>query len=109
MEQARPADRGRRGILSSVSTEEILREIAARYVWWQPPEVTLARRVHFLCQLMNLGTADDVRAVRRALGAEAFVDALDPAPPGVQAAKSWSYWHLFFGREPAPMPERPLP
>ncbi|MFT3767113.1 MAG: hypothetical protein QM820_16575 [Minicystis sp.] len=87
----------------------VLREIAARYVWWQTPDETLARRDHFLCQLMTLGTADDVRAVRRMLGDRAFMDALDRAPPGVMDAKSWNYWHLFFGRQPPSLPARPLP
>jgi hypothetical protein len=92
-----------------VSAETELREIAARYVWWQPPEVTLARPQHFLCQIMTLGTAEDVQTVRRAWRDQAFVDALEHAPPGVMDAKSWNYWHLFFGRRPPPLPERPLP
>jgi hypothetical protein len=92
-----------------VSAEDELREIAARYVWWQAPEVTLARPHHFLCQLMTLGTAEDVRRVRRALHDQAFVDALEHAPPGVMDPKSWNYWHLFFGRQPPPLPARPLP
>lgn len=89
--------------------EDVLRKIAARYVWWQPPEVTLARSHHFLCQLMTLGTADDVRTVRRAMGDQALVEALEHAPPGVMDPKSWNYWHLFFGRRPPPLPVRPLP
>ncbi len=92
-----------------MSIEDTLREIAARYVWWQPAEVTLARPAHFLCQLMTLGTAEDVRTVRRALGDPAFMDALTHAPPGMMDAKSWNYWHLFFGREAPPPPARPLP
>jgi hypothetical protein len=92
-----------------VSTEAALREIAARYVWWQPPDVTLARPHHFLCQLMTLGTAEDVRTVRRTLGDQALLEALEHAPPGVMDAKSWNYWHLFFGRRPPPPPARPLP
>jgi hypothetical protein len=92
-----------------MSAEADLRAIAARYVWWQPPDVALARPRHFLCQLMTLGTDEDVRAVRGALGDAAFVDALEHAPPGVMDAKSWSFWHLFYGRQPPAMPVRPLP
>jgi hypothetical protein len=86
-----------------------LRAIAAKYVWWRAPEAELAQPRHFLCQLMTLGTAEDVRAVRRALGDAAFVDALEHAPAGVMDAKSWNYWRLVFGCPPAPMPARPLP
>jgi hypothetical protein len=92
-----------------VAPHDELRQIAARYVWWQPPDVALARPHHFLCQLMTLGTAEDVRTVRRLLSDEAFVDALEHAPPGVMAPRSWNYWHLFFGRRPPPLPQRALP
>jgi hypothetical protein len=90
-------------------SEPLLREIAAKYVWWQPPEATLANRAHFLCQLMTLGTLEDVRAVRRVVGDRAFVEALDRAPAGIMDPRSWRYWHLFFGREVPPLPARPLP
>jgi len=73
------------------------------------PELTLSRPHHFLCQLMTLGTAEDVRAARQTLGDQSFVDALEHAQAGVMDAKSWNYWHLFFGRRPPPLPERPLP
>lgn len=88
-----------------------LSAIAAKYVWWQQPDVTLSRprRAHFLCQLMTLGTEQDVRTVRRAWGDAAFVDALEHAPPGLMDAKSWNYWRLFFHRPPAALPVRPLP
>lgn len=86
-----------------------LAKLAAKYVWWQAPSDTLDRRELFLCQLMTLGTEEDVNSVRRVLGDAAFVDALEHAPPGVMDAKSWNYWHLFFGRTPPPLPQRPLP
>ena len=89
--------------------EEVLRTLARRYVWWQAPERTLTRPRHFICQLMTLGTAQDVRIARTLLGDAAFQDALDHAPPGVMDAKSWNFWHLFFGRQPPPAPTRPLP
>jgi hypothetical protein len=92
-----------------MATENTLREIAARYVWWQPPDVTLAYVNHFLCQVMTLGTSDDVRTVRRVMGDRALMDALEHAPPGIMDPKSWNYWHLFFGRRPPPLPARPLP
>jgi hypothetical protein len=92
-----------------MDVQNTLQAIAARYVWWQPPEITLARPHHFLCQLMTLGTAQDMRFVRRVMGDDALIDALEHAPPGVMDAKSWNFWHLFFGRRTPAMPERPLP
>lgn len=88
----------------------ILLEVARRSVWWQPPEQTIERRTHFLCHLMQQGTADDVRAVRRILGDDAFRAALPEAPPGILDARSWNFWHRFlFGSAPPPLPTRPLP
>lgn len=88
----------------------VLRELASRYVWWESPDQALARPSRFLCQLLQLGTAEDVRAARRILGDEALREALRSAPPGVLDARSWGYWHLVLFRHPAPaLPNRPLP
>lgn len=87
-----------------------LPELARRYVWWLPPEEALAHRDHFLCQLMQLGTLDDVQTARRLLGDDAFREALRAAPSGILDARSWTFWHLFlFGAPPPAMPLRPLP
>ena len=81
--------------------------LARRYVWWVTAE---ARRELLLCQLMQLGTYDDVRLARSLMGDAAFRDALRGAPPGILDARSWNFWHLFFGIQPVPpMPSRPLP
>jgi hypothetical protein len=51
---------------------------------------------------MQLGTAEDVRAVRDLLGDDALRDALRSAPPGTLDARSWDFWHLvLLGRPPA--------
>jgi hypothetical protein len=87
-----------------------LEQLARRYVWWQPPEQTLARRDHLLCQLMQLGTFEDVREARKLLGDDAFRQALRAAPPGVLDPPSWNFWHLLlFHLPPPPPPVRPLP
>jgi hypothetical protein len=88
-----------------VDTE--LTRLSRRYVWWLPEEPP---RALLLCQLMQLGTYDDVRSARRLFGDDAFREALRNAPPGVIDARSWNFWHLFFGIQPVPpMPSRPLP
>jgi hypothetical protein len=88
----------------------VLLELARRYVWWQSPAQTLVRPALFLCQLMQLGTAEDVRCARSLLGDDAFRSALRLAPPGVLDARSWNFWHLvLLGQPPPPPPARPLP
>lgn len=88
----------------------LLVDLARRYVWWLSPAESLERPNLLLCQLMQLGTAEDVRAARALVGDDAFRAALRLAPPGVLDAKSWNFWHLvLFGKSPPAMPSRPLP
>jgi hypothetical protein len=93
-----------------VDDAAFLDELARRYVWWLPPEQALARRSHLLCQIMQLGTYEDVRRARRVFGDEAFRAALREAEPGLLDGRSWNYWHrVLFHVPPPPMPERVLP
>lgn len=67
-------------------------------------------RTLLLCQLMQIGTYDDVRGLRNALGDAAFVQALRDAPPGILDERSWVFWHRVLRIAPIPeRPERPLP
>ena len=88
----------------------MLRDLARRYVWWLPPEEALERPALVLCQLMQLGTYEDVAAAVEVVGEDGLRDALLHAPPGVLDPRSWTYWHLRLFRRPPPrLPERPLP
>ena len=90
---------------------DVLAELAERYVWWQSAAETLLQPERLLCQLMQLGTYDDVRTARVLLRRDdAFRDGLRFAPPGVLDDKSWNFWHrVLFGSPPPPLPSRPLP
>lgn len=87
-----------------------LDHLARRYMWWADPAEARDQRDLLLAQLMQLGTWDDVQRARELFGDDAFRQALRKAPAGVLDARSWNYWHLFYGIEPVPpLPERPLP
>jgi hypothetical protein len=79
--------------------------VAERVVWFKPPTETLADPVHFVAHVMTYGTVEDMRALNGVVGPNEFRETLDNAPPGVFDARSWAYWNLKCGREPAP----PLP
>jgi len=91
-----------------MQANEELNKIAARLIWWQEPAVALANSSRFLAQVMTLATWREVQSVKSALGWDAFRDALRAAPPGVFDARSWIYWHGFFGLPVPEMPRRSL-
>jgi hypothetical protein len=80
-------------------------KVAQRVVWFKPPEEALADPIHFLAHLMTFGTIEDLIALQGIVGKDELCEVLDHAPPGIFDARSWAYWNLKCGRQPAP----PLP
>ena len=53
---------------------------------------------------------DDIRIARSRFDEDDFRSALRQAHPGIFDPRSWAYWHLVLGIDPAPpLPERRLP
>lgn len=87
-------------------TPELLR-VARRVVWFKEAAATLADPLLFLAHVMTYGTPEDLAALRGEIGKDQFLEVLDHAPPGVFDRRSWAYWNLICGRQPAPpMPVR---
>lgn len=85
------------------------RDIARRVVWFQEPELTLANPRMFLSYLMTYGTLDEVQHIRARLGDDLFRKTLENPVIGVFDARSWNYWHLFYGKQNVPpLPSRRL-
>ena len=85
-------------------------QIAARIVWFEPPEKALADPVRFMAYAMRYATPEDMSALRAHVSDDDFRDAIDRAPPGIVNARSWAYWNLLLGRDTAPpLPVRRLP
>jgi len=88
------------------ATPELL-TVARRVVWFRDPVDALADPVHFLAHVMTYGTIEDLTALQDIIGKGQFCEALDHAPPGIFDPRSWAYWNLKCGRQPAPrMPTR---
>jgi hypothetical protein len=85
-------------------TPEML-NVARRVVWFREPEEELTDPVHFLAYVMSIGTVDDIKALQDIVGIDEYREVLEKAPPGIFDARSWAYWNLKCGRQPAP----PLP
>jgi hypothetical protein len=89
-----------------METTEQLCRMAARLVWWQPAETSLAQPRRLLAQVMTLGDWPEVVAFKNAFGWEAFKDALTHAEPGLFDRRSWVMWRRFFGLPSAELPQR---
>ena len=85
-------------------TPEIL-NVARRVVWFREPAEELTDPIHFLAYVMSIGTVDDLKALQGIVGKDEYCEVLEKAPPGMFDARSWAYWNLKCGRQPAP----PLP
>jgi hypothetical protein len=85
---------------------QALEEIAEKLFWWKAPADALNSAPRFLAQVMTLGTWNDVQAVQRILGRDAFREVLQNPPAGIFDPRSWSYWHVVFGLPVPPLPER---
>jgi hypothetical protein len=76
-------------------------------VWFKEPAAALADPVHFLAHVMTYGTVEDLQALQGVAGPDEFREVLEQAPPGIFDPRSWAYWHLKYGRTPAPpLPQR---
>ena len=96
----------------TVSQRSVLRDLAARYVWWKSPDEALAHPQRVMAQVMNLGDYDDVLRLSEAFDDETLRDVIRDAEIGQFNARSWTYWHYRLdmaerGQVP-PLPDRRL-
>ncbi len=95
------------------SREELLKELARKYIWWKSPDDALQTPQRIIAQVMNLGDYDDVLRLANALGDDALREVLSHSEAGQFNARSWHYWHYRLGLakfgEVPPMPARTLP
>jgi hypothetical protein len=80
-----------------LSDEEVLKQLALRYIWWKSPEEALRTPQRIVAQVMNLGDHEDVQILVRQLGDAVLRDALTRAEAGQFNARSWTYWHYRLG------------
>jgi ribulose bisphosphate carboxylase small subunit len=82
--------------------------MAARYIWWEPPERAIQRPRRVIALVMEMGDYDDVERVSRALGEDGLRDALEHAEAGEFRARSWHFWHYRLGlSQPGQVPPMP--
>lgn len=90
----------------------ILRDLAAKYIWWKSPEEAIEMPERVIAQVMNIGTFEDVQRLAEKVGDDCLRGVLAHAEVGQFNERSWSYWHYRLGLarpdEVPPMPTRKL-
>ena len=88
----------------------LMKRMAKRYIWWQPPEASVADPRRVIAQVMDVGTLEDVQALARAVGRNTLIGVLKQARPGWFRPRSWAFWHTALGRTTSgripPIPSR---
>ena len=93
--------------MSSFPHTKEFHALAARVIWFEPPEVALQDLPRFMAYAFRYATHEDIKKLRAILNDDDLRTALANAPPGIIDARSWSYWHAILGEFPAPpMPTR---
>ena|SRR5688572_4981071 len=87
---------------------EILAELAPKYVWWALEGSEAERNRRILAQIMNLGTYDDIRRIESVFDASELAEVLVHAQAGWFSPRSWSFWKGRLGLPSAEaLPETP--
>jgi len=75
-----------------------LLQLAARYVWWTPPDIVVSDGMSDLvANVMELGTWEDACALVDCVGADVFREILKAPPSGAISDKSLAFWHYRLG------------
>ena len=71
----------------------LMKRMAQRYIWWQPPDVSVMDSRRVVAQVMDVGTLEDIQALAEAVGRNTLVGVLKHAQPGWFRPRSWAFWH----------------
>jgi hypothetical protein len=83
--------------------------LARRLIWFEEPAEALSDTFRLVAYAVARATHEDMKLVRSFLTDDDLREALDHAPPGIIDPRSWTYWNLKLGRDPAPpLPKRQL-
>jgi len=88
----------------------LIKRMAHRYVWWEPPGASVADPRRVIAQVMDVGTLEDIQALAGEVGRNTLISVLKQAQPGWFRPRSWAFWHTALGPATAgripPIPSR---
>ena len=68
----------------------LLRDFAARYIWWRDEAEPSEHRI--IAQVMSIGTWDDIRRLEADWSPDELREVMLRAQPGWISAPSWDLW-----------------
>lgn len=74
-------------------TPRLLEQLTGKYLWWSAPGGAPHDSKRVMAQVMELGTHEDVEALRADVGDDMLKKVLRVAEPGWFSERSWHYWH----------------
>lgn len=81
------------GILMTQTSQEILKSLARKYIWWKTPDEAVETPERVIAQVMNIGDYADVQQLAYQVGDEVLRNVLAHAEAGQFNERSWVYWH----------------
>lgn len=99
---------------------ELLRAMAAKYIWWESPEHWDEYPERVVAQVMRYaagGEGEEVKRdqgmLERELGRDALCYVVKNAEPGWFPEHAWRYWHSYLGlahgTDIPPLPKKVIP
>ena len=79
------------------TNQEMLRQLAKKYIWWKTADEAVSMPERIIAQVMNIGDYMDVQAMIAQVGDEVLREVLTHAGPGQFNERSWAYWHYRLG------------
>jgi hypothetical protein len=89
--------------------DELLLDMARRYIWWKTPEQACAYPLRVAAQVMNMGDFDDVIRLTDCSGGDFLCAVIREAEPGWFSPRSWHFWHYRLGLAADVVDIPPLP
>jgi hypothetical protein len=78
-------------------SQELLKPLAGKYIWWKTPEEAVATPARLIAQVMNIGDYFDVQSLASQVGDDVLREVLTNAEAGQFNERSWAYWHYRLG------------
>ena len=75
----------------------LMKRMAQRYVWWQPPGTSVADPRRVIAQVMDVGTLEDIQTLAKGVGRNTLIGVMKQARPGWFRPRSWAFWHIALG------------